>query len=84
MMQPQGMTEACIHANVHIPDLPVAPIRDFVSPYGENSNSTKSTGLPILVMIHGGGFAYGSGDADVHGPELLVSKGVIVITFNYR
>ncbi|KAJ8714295.1 hypothetical protein PYW08_007915 [Mythimna loreyi] len=40
--------------------------------------------LPILVFIHGGGFAFGSGDADLHGPEYLVSKKVIVITFNYR
>lgn len=77
MMQPQGMSEDCIHANIHVPDIPP-------SSNGQDFNSTKRTGLPILVMLHGGGFAYGSGDADVYGPELLVSKGIIVITFNYR
>lgn len=40
--------------------------------------------LPILVFVHGGGFYTGSGDADLHGPEYLVSKDVIVITFNFR
>ncbi|KAI5634575.1 carboxylesterase family domain-containing protein [Phthorimaea operculella] len=45
---------------------------------------TSSKGLPILVFVHGGGFAFGSGDDDVHGPDHFVEKGVIVITFNYR
>lgn len=80
MMQPQGMSEACIHANIHIPDIPW----DLIPPDGEDSDSNESTSLPIVVMIHGGGFSYGSGDTDVYGPELLVSKGIIVITFNYR
>lgn len=84
MMQSQGMSEACIHANIHIPDIPDGPAWDLIPPDGEDSDSNGSTGLPVIVMIHGGGFAYGSGDADVYGPELLVRKGIIVITFNYR
>lgn len=69
------MSEACILANVHVP-------LGF-SDVGSKANC-KRTGLPILVFIHGGGFQIGSGDSDLHGPEYLVSKGVIVITFNYR
>lgn len=84
LMQPQSMSEACIHANVHIPYIPEAPVWNLIPPDSEDSDSKDSTGLPIVVMIHGGGFSYGSGDTDVYGPELLVSKGIIVITFNYR
>ena len=80
MMKPRGMSESCIHANIHVP---------IISGGEEDAelvyNSTvDATGLPILVFIHGGGFAFGSGDSDVYGPEYLVSNGIIVITFNYR
>ncbi|RVE41161.1 hypothetical protein evm_014189 [Chilo suppressalis] len=74
-----GMSEACIHANIHV------PIEALPDPKKPPSCGAKAApGLPILVFIHGGGFAFGSGDTDLHGPEYLVSKGVIVITFNYR
>lgn len=86
MHQPQVQSEACIHANIHVPidALPLNGrrlVRQLQPPYPEE---VTSPGLPILVFIHGGGFAFGSGDADLHGPEYLVSKKVIVITFNYR
>lgn len=86
IMQPQGMSEACIHANIHVPieSLPAAGrrlARELEPPFPEE---ITSPGLPIMVFIHGGGFAFGSGDTDLHGPEYLVSKKVIVITFNYR
>ncbi|CAH0594442.1 unnamed protein product [Chrysodeixis includens] len=86
LMQPQGEKdpsngeksqcrgqEACLHANIHVPlDCKAGRV------------AKTRPRLPILVFIHGGGFAFGSGDADLHGPEYLVSKKVIVITFNYR
>nr|UYS55125.1 juvenile hormone esterase [Diatraea saccharalis] len=73
-----GMSEACIHANVHV------PIEALPDPYQRPKVNAAAPGLPVLVFIHGGGFAFGSGDPDLYGPEYLVSKGVIVITFNYR
>ncbi|CAG9789555.1 unnamed protein product [Diatraea saccharalis] len=73
-----GMSEACIHANVYV------PIEALPDPYKAPEVNTTGPGLPVLVFIHGGGFAFGSGDPDLYGPEYLVSKGVIVITFNYR
>ncbi|CAG9789556.1 unnamed protein product [Diatraea saccharalis] len=72
-----GMSEACIHANVYV------PIEAVPDP-SETPEINSGPGRPVLVFIHGGGFAYGSGDPDLYGPEYLVSKGVIVITFNYR
>ena len=39
-------------------------------------------GLPVMVWIHGGGLTVGSGDA--YPGELLTSKGVVLVTINYR
>ncbi|XP_044731316.1 juvenile hormone esterase-like [Chrysoperla carnea] len=40
--------------------------------------------LPVMVWIHGGGFFFGSGNSDFYGPEYLVAKNVVLVTFNYR
>jgi para-nitrobenzyl esterase len=40
--------------------------------------------LPVLVWIHGGGFAQGSGSTPSQSGEGLARKGVVVVTFNYR
>jgi len=39
---------------------------------------------PVLVWIHGGGFAQGAGSTPSQGGEGLARKGVVVVTFNYR
>ncbi|XP_013170836.1 PREDICTED: juvenile hormone esterase-like [Papilio xuthus] len=93
MMTSHKMEEACIYANIHVPieALPESslrrPLRHLKPPYEaglSEEDEPKQPGLPILVFVHGGGFSFGSGNSDVYGPEYLVSKGVIVITFNYR
>ncbi|KAJ8673052.1 hypothetical protein QAD02_004313 [Eretmocerus hayati] len=39
---------------------------------------------PVMVFVHGGGFIFGSGD-DLHlGPDYLLRKDVVLVTFNYR
>lgn len=38
----------------------------------------------VLIFIHGGGFADGSGNDDWFGPDFLVEQRVILVTFNYR
>ncbi|XP_063540502.1 juvenile hormone esterase-like [Cydia strobilella] len=40
--------------------------------------------LPVMVFIHGGAFIEGSGIPLFYGPNYLVPKGVILVTFNYR
>lgn len=40
--------------------------------------------LPVMVWIHGGGFICGSGTSDLYGPEFLIKKDVVLVTFNYR
>nr|AHJ81329.1 carboxylesterase [Locusta migratoria] len=40
--------------------------------------------LPVLFWVHGGGFYYNSGSDTEHGPDFLISYGVILVTINYR
>ncbi|XP_049809174.1 cholinesterase-like [Schistocerca nitens] len=41
-------------------------------------------GLPVMFWVHGGGFVDGSGSDEEHGPDFLISYGVILVTINYR
>lgn len=40
--------------------------------------------LPVLVWVHGGGFFAGSSSTDLYGPDHLIERDVILVTFNYR
>lgn len=40
--------------------------------------------LPVMVWIHGGAFAVGSGNSFLYGPDHLVGSGVVLVTLNYR
>lgn len=83
----KGMSESCIFVNVHVP-IEILPKSEEVDELKNSTdfvyNDNDGLGNPIFVFIHGGGFTAGSGDADLYGPEYLVSKGAILITFNYR
>lgn len=39
---------------------------------------------PVFVWIYGGGFSMGSGSEPTFDGEALASKGIVVVTFNYR
>lgn len=69
-MEPKGIGEDCLNANVYVPLA--------------GGKIPRKKRLPILVYIHGGGFAVGSGDSDIHGPEYFLTRDVVVVTFNYR
>jgi para-nitrobenzyl esterase len=43
-----------------------------------------STGLPVIVWIHGGGLRVGSGREPLFDGEDLAKKGLVVVTLNYR
>lgn len=39
---------------------------------------------PVMVWIHGGGWFYGSGDDLEFGPDYLMRKDIVLVTFNDR
>ena len=50
----------------------------------EEGEKTKSSLLPVLVWIHGGGFAFGSGSDSIYGPERAMNQAIVLVTINYR
>jgi para-nitrobenzyl esterase len=67
--QPGGIgSENCLFLNVYSPQT--------------ESDDKRRHGLPVMFWIHGGGLINGS--STPYNPELLVKKGVIVVTMNYR
>jgi para-nitrobenzyl esterase len=62
------VSEDCLSLNVWRPSAATAP----------------HAGLPIMVWVHGGGFAGGSGSVPIYNGATLARGGIIVITVNYR
>lgn len=46
--------------------------------------ATAQNRLPVLIWIHGGRLANGSGNRQRYGPKFLVRHNVILVTMNYR
>ena len=44
----------------------------------------EDTGLPVMVWLHGGGFAFGAGSQVLYNSPELVRRGVVLVTLNYR
>ncbi|GBP34420.1 Esterase FE4 [Eumeta japonica] len=75
-----------------IDNIIICPQNSFIIgplPYTENClivnvyvPDTNSTSKPVLVVVHGGAFAYGFGNSGI--PYSLVDRDIIVVTFNYR
>lgn len=42
------------------------------------------TNIPVIVYIYGGAFVTGFANDILYGPQLLLNKCVILVTFNYR
>lgn len=48
------------------------------------ANRKQQKKMAVIVFIHGGGFAMGSGNALFYGPDFLLEQNVILVTLNYR
>jgi len=48
------------------------------------ASAYQTSKLPVMVWIHGGGFIAGAGSEPRYTNSALVSKGVILVTLNYR
>lgn len=55
----------------------------FLNVYAPASATAKSK-LPVMFWIHGGGYQGGSGSEPRHNGDFLPTKGVILVTINYR
>jgi len=48
------------------------------------ANARAASKLPVMVWIHGGGYTAGAGSEPRYTNSALVSKGVVLVTINYR
>ncbi|MEX3021084.1 carboxylesterase/lipase family protein [Kluyvera sp. STS39-E] len=48
------------------------------------SPAERSTTLPVMVWLHGGGFTIGAGGLPPYEGKALAQRGVVVVTVNYR
>ncbi|XP_076260234.1 juvenile hormone esterase-like [Rhynchophorus ferrugineus] len=69
---PTEGTEDCLYLNVYTPEVE----------YRHNKFENKL--LPVLVFIHWGGYFAGNSGKAYLGPDYLMDKDIIVVTFNYR
>jgi len=55
----------------------------FLNVYAPADASSKSK-LPVMFWIHGGGYAVGASSEPRHNGDFLPTKGVVLVTINYR
>ncbi|XP_059061157.1 acetylcholinesterase-like [Achroia grisella] len=55
----------------------------YLNIYVPNSASSQNR-LPVMVWIHGGAFATGSGRRSEYGPKYLLKQDIILVSINYR
>lgn len=51
---------------------------------GVQSGMNSSPLMPVVVWIHGGTFALGSGLSDQFNPSAFIEEDIVVVSFNYR
>jgi para-nitrobenzyl esterase len=55
----------------------------FLNVYAPADSTSKSK-LPVMFWIHGGGYAGGASSEPRHNGDFLPTKGVVLVTINYR
>lgn len=55
---------------------------ELLTIFAKQRQESTSGLLPVMVYIHAESFE--NGDGSIYGPEKLMEKPVILITFNYR
>jgi para-nitrobenzyl esterase len=48
------------------------------------ADATSESAYPVMFWIHGGGYSGGGGSEPRHNGDLLPTKGVVLVTINYR
>lgn len=79
--------ENCLHLNIFTKNVSCNTGSDWalfaVSNFLLFQLHSKSPAA-VMVWIHGGAFVRGSGSAQIYGPDFLLQKHVVLVTFNYR
>uniref|UniRef100_A0A336M9J9 Carboxylic ester hydrolase n=1 Tax=Culicoides sonorensis TaxID=179676 RepID=A0A336M9J9_CULSO len=65
-------------------DLPESEDCLNLNVYSKNIRPINDKKLPVIIYIYGGGFYAGSSSTKLYGPDYLMQKDVILVTFNYR
>uniref|UniRef100_A0A182JF69 Carboxylic ester hydrolase n=1 Tax=Anopheles atroparvus TaxID=41427 RepID=A0A182JF69_ANOAO len=54
----------------------------YINVYTKELKPTKL--LPVMLWIHGGAFMRGSSGTEMYGPDYLIQKNIVLVSFNYR
>lgn len=80
-----GFAPACAQNGSSIPgEIVPAMSEDCLYLNVWRPTSASRQPLPVLVWIHGGGFANGNAGLPLYWGDRLARRGIIVVTFNYR
>lgn len=66
---PQAESEDCLYVNVYKKLL---------------TNSANNRKLPVLIMLHSGGFSIGTSNENMQGPDFLLEHDILYVSVNYR
>lgn len=73
LLQEPGGQEDCLFLNVYSP-----------MKISEQRLLNSSSGLPVIIFIHGGFFTVGSGGTRRLGPHKFMDHDIVLVTINYR
>nr|CAD7454741.1 unnamed protein product [Timema tahoe] len=74
----------CIQKNYLLPNPSVSGVEDCLVLNVFTPELNRSRSLDVMVYIHGGGFFSGTGATVYNGPDYLMDKDIVLVTFNYR
>nr|CAD7204276.1 unnamed protein product [Timema douglasi] len=74
----------CLQKNYLLPNPSVSGVEDCLVLNVFTPEINPSRPLDVMVYIHGGGFFSGTGATVYNGPDYLMDKDIVLVTFNYR
>ncbi|CAG2055676.1 unnamed protein product, partial [Timema podura] len=74
----------CIQKNYLLLNPSVSGVEDCLVLNVFTPELNRSRSLDVMVYIHGGGFFSGTGATVYNGPDYLMDKDIVLVTFNYR